>query len=99
MLPVRIGGFPGSSAFSQVGKDDFERCDDFVIALKAAVHRKTELVGGAQRGSMCRQAVKDCHISCIDPPAYPIASLGCFRPDVSVGALKPQKVRHFLDLE
>src|ERR1700751_1989854 len=48
---------------------------------------------------MNRQAVKDYHISCVEPPAYPIASLGCFRPDVSVGALKPKKVRHFLDLE
>src|SRR5246127_2801080 len=48
---------------------------------------------------MHRQAVKDDHIPCIDPPAYPIASLGCFPPDVSVGALKPKKVRPFHDLE
>src|SRR6202162_1179537 len=45
------------------------------------------------------QAVEDCHISSIDPPAYPIASLGCFRPDVAVGDLKPKKVRRFIDLE
>src|SRR5258708_18504054 len=45
------------------------------------------------------QAVKDCHISSIDPTAYPIASLGCFRADVAIGGLKPKKVRRFLDLE
>jgi hypothetical protein len=38
-------------------------------------------------------AVKDGYISCIDPPAYPIASLGCFPPDVAVGALNPNRCR------
>src|SRR5271170_2580163 len=48
---------------------------------------------------MHRQAVKEDSISRIDLPAYPIASLGCFRLDVPLGVLKPKKVRHFLDLE
>src|ERR1700679_1394818 len=48
---------------------------------------------------MHRQAVKDRHISCIDLPADPIASLGCFPVDVSLGVLKPKKMRPFHDLD
>src|ERR1700733_7195656 len=99
MLPVRIGGFPSPPAFGLVGKHDLERRDGFVIALKPAIHRKTELAGSTECRAMHRQAVKEDSISCIDPTACPISSLGLFRLDVSLGVLKPRKMRCFLDLE
>src|SRR6185437_2304622 len=51
------------------------------------------------RGGVDRQAVKDHDVSCIDPPACPIAAAGLFRLDVSLGVLQPEEVRHLLDLE